>query len=675
MSRTFLPSFLHAAAIVVVLAAIAAIAPAPAESNRDFYEHSGREVVMPGCQGGDCFRPLIPVVLERLPGSSLVKWKSYAVLANAIGAIAIGRWCLLLGLSSTAAIGAMWLAALGAGTLYSVFDAYTSDPLMYMLGPLMAIWIWRGHYARASAAGIIGIFAKEFAAAPLWIFMVFAALERRWSAALRLLFWASTVTLVWLATHASFMALLNYAYGSTASADLLHGGFIATWLRSVRLAGAAAYLFTSFGALYLLWPLGLVRGRRELRLLALAAVPAVVAFVYVEQPERALWNFHFIILPLAAVILQTIPGWMTAAFVASFGIANLRWGAQLPVRGAARAALFVSLAIAALAAFRALRPSVGDTALDRPAEKNAPLSPVRAWSAAVGYLIVLTLLVGVLFDVRAHRQSSGRFGVNQWGYRGPLLGAAHRGVHIVVVGGTAAFSPRTPWGDTLPAHLVSDLNARLGWTTPGGPSASVANLADPGAGAASYPDALRDFAYQRPDVVCVYDGYDADRSAGVLGRHRSVVFRLTGYLPQSPAQWFARPSETTVPEPAPSPSLLEPPSSTMNLSCEGASAGYCGAMIETVRVGLQQGSDVFVAAAPVVSARQEQQQRSLAAALARAFAGERRVHYVDLGRAIDVRDPELASNGVYPTPAGSRILASQLAEAMLEPIRARARIE
>jgi len=44
VSRTFLPSFLHAAAIVVVLAAIAAIAPAPAESNRDFYEHSGRDV-------------------------------------------------------------------------------------------------------------------------------------------------------------------------------------------------------------------------------------------------------------------------------------------------------------------------------------------------------------------------------------------------------------------------------------------------------------------------------------------------------------------------------------------------------------------------------------------------------------------------------------------------------
>jgi hypothetical protein len=113
----------------------------------------------------------------------------------------------------------------------------------------------------------------------------------------------------------------------------------------------------------------------------------------------------------------------------------------------------------------------------------------------------------------------------------------------------------------------------------------------------------------------------------------------------------------------------------MNLSCDGASAAYCDAMIEAVRVGLQQGSDVFVAAPPVVSARHEQQQQSLAAALTRAFGDQHRFHYVDLGRAIDVHNPELSSNGAYPTPAGSRILASQLAEAMLEPIRARARLE
>lgn len=629
---------LHAAAILIILAVVAAIAPAPRESNRNFYEESGREVLMPGCLGGDCFRPLIPVVLERLPGTSIVKWKAYAVLANAVGAFAMGQWCLMLGLSSTAALGAMWLAALGAGTLYSLFDAYTGDPLMYMLGPVMAIWIWRGRYARASVAGLAGIFAKEFAAAPLWIFMAFEALERRWRAAARLLFWASAVTLVWLATQASYMALENYAYGSTASADLLHGGFLATWLRSVGIGGAAAYLFTSFGALYLLWPLGLVQGGRELRLLALAAVPALAAFVYVEQPERALWNFHFIVLPLAAVVLQQISGWMLTVFVASFGVANLRWGAQLPIRNGARGALLVSLVIAAIAVVQTLRQTTVPLCAEPRAATDRRIAPVRAWSLAAACLVVFALLVNVLFDIRAHRQSNGRFGVNQWGYRGPLVGRPHPGAHIAIVGGTAAFAAQTAWPATLPAQLVSDINARLGWTRPGGPFASIANLAEPGAGARSYVTAIDDFAYQKPDVIVIHDGYDDESSPGRLGRHRSLVFRLTGYLPRSPLELLRGPSAAPNTDPTPATPLRND-----------------AAMIAAVRAGLQRGSDVYVAPLPYLSAAHEAQQRSLAAELARTFAGEPRFHYVDLGHVSDVREA-----------------ATQLAGAMLERIRARA---
>ena len=659
---------LHAAAVVIVLAAVAAIAPAPAESNRDFYEHSGREVVMPGCLGGDCFRPLIPVVLGRLPGSSIVKWKTYAVLANAAGAVAVWRFSLLVGLSSTAALGAMWLSALGAGTLYSLFDAYTSDPLMYMLGPVMAIWLWRGQIARATLAGMLGIFAKEFAAAPLWIFSLFAVLDRRWNAAGRLASASVLVMLVWLATHASFMAVFNYAYGSTASADLLHGGFLATWLRSVQTGGALMYLFTSFSALYLLFPVGLVRCRRELRLLAAAAVPALIAFVYVEQPERALWNFHFIVIPLAAMVLAELPGWMMAVFVACFGVANLRFGAQFAIRGPARIALLLSLAIAALAAMRALGRRVKEARGERPAPLDDGVSPVFASAAAIAYVAVFALLAAALVDVASQRRSSARFGVNQWGYRGALVGAHHPGVHMVMVGGSAAFEAKTAWSDTLAAQLAGELSARLGWTRSEGPYASIANLAEPGAGALSYPVALGDYAYQRPDIVCVYDGYDAESSPGALGRHRSLIFRATGYLPRSPAELRRAPEPFAGAEPKPAPLLLD---GSDDSSCRGKSAAYCSAMIETVRAGLRQGSDVVVATPPYVSARHEEQQRSLAEVLAREFGRERRVQYVDLGRAIDLRDSTLSADGVYPTPAGARIVATRLAEAMLERVRAR----
>jgi hypothetical protein len=662
---------LHAAAVLLVLSAVAVIAPAPAESNRNFYEHSGREVVMPGCDGGDCFRPLLPVVLERLPGSSLVKWKTYAVLANVVGAVGVWRFSLLVGLSSTAALGAMWLSALGAGTLYSLFDVYTSDPLMYMLGPLIAIWLWRGQVVRATAAGALGIFAKEFAAAPLWIFALFAVLDRRWNAALRLASASVLVTLVWLATHASFMAALNYAYGSTASADLLHGGFLATWLRSVRVRGALMYLFTSFSALYLLWPVGLVRCRRELRLLAAAAVPALVAFVYVEQPERALWNFHFIVIPLAAMVLAEVPGWTMALFVACFGVTNLRFGAQFEIRGPARIALLLSLAIAALAAVRVLRRPVEEMGGERPAALDDRVSPVLASASAIAYVVLFALLVVALFDVASHRRSSTRFGVNQWGYRGALVGARHSGVHMVMVGGSAAFAARTAWPDTVPAQLASEINARLGWTRAEGPYSSIANLAEPGAGAASYAATLGDYAYQRPDIVCVYDGYDAESSPGTLGRHRSVVFRATGYLPRSRLELRRGSDPLAGAEPQPAPLLLDAGAANGGPSCAGQSAAYCAAMIETVRAGLRQGSDVVVATPPYLSARHDAQQRSLGEALAREFGRERRFQQVDLGRAIDLRDSTLSADGVYPTPLGARIVAARLAEAMLERVRAR----
>ena len=187
-----------------------------------------------------------------------------------------------------------------------------------------------------------------------------------------------------------------------------------------------------------------------------------------------------------------------------------------------------------------------------------------------------------------------------------------------MVGGSAAFAARSRLSDTIPAQLGSDINARLGWTQPkpGDPYASVANLAEPGAGAALYAATLRDYAYQRPGIVCVYDGYDVESAPGLLGRHRSIVFQTTGYLPRSPAALLRREPDAVPPaEPAPSPLLLDATPASADLSCAGSSAGYCAAMVETVRAGLQQGSDVVVVTPPYVSARHEAQQRALAEVL------------------------------------------------------------
>jgi hypothetical protein len=95
---------------------------------------------------------------------------------------------------------------------------------------------------------------------------------------------------------------------------------------------------------------GLLLAPRPLRRQTLAAAPAALVFAYVQQPDRALWNFHYLVVPLAAIVLDLAPGvlaWMT---VVAFALANVRVGAQLPMP-AARFALGCSvlLAIAGIA--------------------------------------------------------------------------------------------------------------------------------------------------------------------------------------------------------------------------------------------------------------------------------------------------------------------------------------
>jgi len=356
----------HALFIVTLLAVVAWLAPVPRNTDSEWYQILGREIVIPNCGGIHCTRVLVAAVLEHLPGPSDVKWKAYAVIANAIAGLAVARLCLLLEVSAPAAMAAAWISAFGFGSLYTLYDCYTSDPLMYMLGPLVAIAVWQKRIARAGVLSTIGVFAKEFAAAPLWIFTFAAALGRRWDTARRVFRAAAVVTLVWLTMQFAVRTLLNYTYHESTSADLRHGAYLAVWLQGVHTAGAVKYLFTTFSALWLLLPVGMAFSRRN-RDLVLASIPAAAAFVYVQQPERALWNFHFIVIPIAMQVLQQLPRAAIVAFAVAFAVLNMRIGAQLEFQMAGRAGLAVSLAIAAAAVWTALRSSRNPSRSGNPA--------------------------------------------------------------------------------------------------------------------------------------------------------------------------------------------------------------------------------------------------------------------------------------------------------------------
>jgi hypothetical protein len=174
----------------------------------------------------------------------------------------------------------------------------------------------------------------------------------RWPHARRAAAVAAVGFLVWLGLQFWFMYVLGYSYGDNKSPQLASGGYLVFWLRHETARGALSAMFVEFGALYLLMPFGYLRAPRRLQELALAAIPIACIFGYVQQPDRALWNFHFIVTPLAAVALEALPNVFAAAFVLLFGLSYLRIGAQITAVPEARyaVALTVALAIAAIAA-------------------------------------------------------------------------------------------------------------------------------------------------------------------------------------------------------------------------------------------------------------------------------------------------------------------------------------
>jgi hypothetical protein len=349
------------AALVIVLGAIAAAAGAPPSADRDIYQQIGRQLIVLDCHDVHCYRILPAPLLEHLPVPSAVAWKAYAVVTIAAAALALGRLCLVLGLSERAAGYATWIAALGFGPLQSLFDPYTSDPVMYLLAPLLVADLLRRRIGRATLMASVGVLAKEFAAAPLWIFTLASALRRRWDVVARAALAALTATLVWFTLQTTLMTLYNYSYGNNPSVNLLGGGYFAVWVRALGWPAAVAYLFMTFGPAYILMGAGLRRAGDTLRLLAIASLPAAAAFAYVQQPDRALWNFHFVVIPIAALALETLPDALCWLFVIAFGVANLRLGENLPdtvlwVRGL-MLAFAVGLAIvAARTAASAPRP-------------------------------------------------------------------------------------------------------------------------------------------------------------------------------------------------------------------------------------------------------------------------------------------------------------------------------
>jgi hypothetical protein len=341
----------HAALAAVALAAIGMAAPIPSfPTDKNIYEQMSRQWFIQDCDDLQCFRVAVPWTLGLLPGTGYVKWRTYAVICEALAGLAMAIWVRRLGASLPAARQVLWLTALGSGALFAVHDPHTSDPLMHVLAPVLMVLLIDRRVAIAVAMSIAGVFAKEFAAVPLVVMGIARAFEQRFADTRRMLFGAALVVATWAAWNLFVRAAFNYSMAGSASASTLwSGGYLWYWYSHIGKMLAAITLAAAFGGLWLLWPVGVARGPAFLRHLTAAGLVALGVFVYVQQPERALWNFAFLVMPAAAVVFDRIPqalGWLLVATHAAIG---LRMGAQLTAVPQARITLALSAGLAVMA--------------------------------------------------------------------------------------------------------------------------------------------------------------------------------------------------------------------------------------------------------------------------------------------------------------------------------------
>jgi hypothetical protein len=350
-----LPDWAHGFALVVVLSAIAALSPPPARTtDADTYERMSSVWFLPRCDYDiHCFRVLVPWIVGMVPGPSLVKWKGAAVVFEAGAAFLMRRWVLTLGASPPAATLVMWLTALGGGSLYTLFDPHTADPLMHLLGPGLMLLLFQSRIANATIVAAIGILAKEFAVVPLFVTGLQWFQQRRFAETWRVWLGGFLVIVLWLGWQTFLRQAYGYSDGGNQSFRVLSGGYLIHWVRSLSPSLVVASLLMPFGILWILWIGGLMVGRRELVQLTLAAAPCILALCYVQQPDRALWNFAFVVMPAAAMVLSCSSALLGWGLVAAHAMANLRYGAQLTFVPPAKYSLLVGSALALVAVVRA----------------------------------------------------------------------------------------------------------------------------------------------------------------------------------------------------------------------------------------------------------------------------------------------------------------------------------
>jgi lysophospholipase L1-like esterase len=315
---------------------------------------------------------------------------------------------------------------------------------------------------------------------------------------------------------------------------------------------------------------------------------------------------------------------------------------------------------------------------------------LKTATTIISTVLAVSPLLGV--DLYLHH----KHGVNLWGYRGPAVGQKRPGEkRIAVLGGSTTWGFGLSAGQAFPAQLQSRFAAR----PEGGPPINVLNLGFNNEGAYSFKYTLKDYEYLDYDEVVLYSGYnDLNGENQIVLRHGSPIFLWTGYFPLLPALtadkirvWknrltngsrpvvFTPPAkDSEVGEQSPGSlqkqlgSLTDSGRSETGLSqatCPLEWRVYCQEISDVTDLEIKRGKRVLVVTEPYISDKHVEQQRALEGMLSRRFAGQANFRYLNLGRAVDLRDHSLCWDGMHLTEEGNRRIAAALIQPVLEMLQ------
>jgi hypothetical protein len=331
----------------------------------------------------------------------------------------------------------------------------------------------------------------------------------------------------------------------------------------------------------------------------------------------------------------------------------------------------------------------------------------------VGLLIAAFVLA---VDVYLHHRVQNLGGVNVWGYRGPVTAKKQPGeVRIVAIGGSTTFGYGLPWNESWPYYLERKLNRSKGSSR----IYSVINLGAPAQGAFGFRYDLEDYAYLHYDAAILYEGYndlgDRDLPEAVptrtgpnyfLWRRQSPVFRLTGYMPVLPLVFREKAmamksgghldaayrgvrtefkpglaTRATAAALETAAAIADRAGSQLGYLSSNADAierqsgdveswrHYVASELGAIEYARTRGVKVLVVTQPYASDTHVAQQRALASAIASRFQHDGGVAYVNLGRLLNVRDREVAYDGLHLVAAANERVANALVTPVMTAVQ------